>query len=114
MIEPSFGASLVAAGGAVSLPAAGFSAAVVAAVTLSPIAVPADPEDCMPSDRRTNALTKKHLAMPIHVRPRQGWTMATDHGKLKPVCQTERPDRANGPGIRCVPACDEELYQWQC
>jgi hypothetical protein len=54
--------------------------------------------------------------------PRQGWTTATNHGKLEPFvvwlpaegCQTERPDRANGPGTRCVPAFDEELYQCQC
>jgi hypothetical protein len=51
--------------------------------------------------------------------PRQGWTTATDHGKLEPllcgyllkVARLGRPDRSNGSGIRCVPAFDEEQYQ---
>jgi hypothetical protein len=34
--------------------------------------VPADPEDCVASCSRTNALTKDHLAMPIHVRRQAG------------------------------------------
>ena len=72
MIEPSFGASLVAAVGAASLPAPGFQAARIAAVTLSAVAVPADPENCVASDSRANPLPKDHLAMKIHVRPRTG------------------------------------------
>lgn len=72
MIELSFRASLVAVVGAASLLAAGFVTAGVAAVTLSVIAVPADPEHCVATDARTNALTKNDLAMTIHVRPEAG------------------------------------------
>ena len=72
MIEPSFRATLVAAVGTASLPAPGFQAARIAAVTLSAVAVPADPEHCMASKGRTNPLTKNHLAMTIHVRPEAG------------------------------------------
>jgi hypothetical protein len=72
MIELSFGASLVPVVGAASLFAAGFNATGLAAVTLSAVAVPADPEDGVASDSRTNPLTKDHLAMPIHVRRQAG------------------------------------------
>ena len=72
MIEPTFGASLVAAVGTASLPAPSFQAARVAAVTLSAVAVPADPEHCLASNGRTNPLPKHHLAMTIHVRPKAG------------------------------------------
>ena len=72
MIELSFRASLVPVVGAAALPAAGFRAAGFAAVALSPIAVPADPEDRVAADNRTNTLTKDHLAMKIHVRPGTG------------------------------------------
>ena len=68
MIELSFRASLVSGVGAAALPAPGFGAAGLAAVTLSAVAVPADPEDSVASDSRTNALTEDHLAMKIHVR----------------------------------------------
>jgi hypothetical protein len=72
MIELSFRASLVPVVGAAALPAAGFRAAGLAAVALSPIAVPADPEDRVAADNQTNTLTKDHLAMTIHVRPGTG------------------------------------------
>ena len=72
MIELSFGASLVSVVGAAALPAPGFQAARIAAVTLSAVAVPADPENCVASDSRANPLPKDHLAMKIHVRPRTG------------------------------------------
>ena len=72
MIELSFRAALMSVIGPAALPAPGLRAAVVAAVTLPAVAVPADPENCMASDRRTNALTKDHLAMPIHVRRQAG------------------------------------------
>lgn len=72
MIELSFQASLVAVIGAPSLPAAAFETAGVAAVTLSAIAVSADPEHCVATNARTNALTKNDLAMTIHVRPEAG------------------------------------------
>ena len=57
MVELSFRASLVS---------------VVGAASLSAVAVPADPEDCVASDSRTNPLTKDHLAMTIHVRRKAG------------------------------------------
>jgi hypothetical protein len=72
MIELSFGASLVPLIGAAALPPPGFGAAGFAAVALSPVAVPTDPEDSVAADNRTNTLTKDHLAMKIHVRPRTG------------------------------------------
>jgi hypothetical protein len=72
MIELSFGASLVPLIGAAALPPPGFGAAGLAAVALSPVAVPADPEDSVAADNRTNTLTKDHLAMKIHVHPRTG------------------------------------------
>ena len=72
MIELSLRASLVSVIGPAALPAAGFGATALATVALSPVAVSADPEDCVASDCRTNALTKNHLAMPIHVRPKAG------------------------------------------
>jgi hypothetical protein len=72
MIELSFGASLVPLIGAAALPPPGFGAAGFAAVALSPVAVPADPEDSVAADNRTNTLTKDHLATKIHVRPRTG------------------------------------------
>ena len=72
MIELSFRASLVPVVGAAALPAARFEAAGLAAVTLSAVAVPADPEDSVASDSRTNALTEDHLAMKIHVRREAG------------------------------------------
>jgi len=53
----NFQASLVAVIGAPSLPA---------------IAVSADPEHCVATNARTNALTKNDLAMTIHVRPEAG------------------------------------------
>ena len=72
MIEPSFGASLVAMVSTTALTAAGFEAARFAAVTLSAVAVPTDPEHRVASGCRTNPLTKNHLAMTIHVRPEAG------------------------------------------
>ena|ERR1700678_1649693 len=122
MIELSFRTALVPVVGAAALPAPGFGAAVVAAVTLSPVTVPADPENCVASDHRTNALTKDHLAMPIHVRRVAGldngdrsWQVRTSLLLWLPAegCQTGHPGRSNGPDIRCVPAFEEELYQWQ-
>ena len=76
MIKPSFRTPLGPEGtpavGAAALPAPGFSATGLAAITLPAVAVLADPEDCVASDNRTNALTKDHLAMPIHVRRQAG------------------------------------------
>ncbi len=73
MIEPSFGASLVAMVSTTALTAPGFETAAIAAVTPpSAVAVPADPEHRVTSDCRTNLLTKNHLAMTIHVRPEAG------------------------------------------
>ncbi len=72
MIELSFGTSLMAVVGAATLTAPGFNATGVATVTLPAVAVPADPEHCVASDSRTNALTKDDLAMPIHVRRQAG------------------------------------------
>jgi len=110
MIEASFGASLVAAVGAASLPAPGFQAARIAAVTLSAVAVPADPEHCVASKGRTNPLTKNHLAMTIHVRPEAGLDNGDRSWQVRTIvvwlpaegCQTERPGRSNGPGTPMI------------
>jgi hypothetical protein len=112
MIELAFRASLVPVIGAATLSAPRFRSAGFAAVTLPAVAVPADPEDCVASDSRTNALTKDHLAMKIHVRREAGldngdrsWQGKTSLlcGLPAEGCQTERPDRSNGPGTRRVP-----------
>jgi hypothetical protein len=120
MIELSFQASLVSVVGAPSLPAPSFRAAGFAAVTLSPVAVPADPEHCVASDSRTNALPKNHLAMTTHVRREAGldngdrsWQVKTSSlcGYLMKVA---RLDTRTAPTVRApdaFPAFDEELYQ---
>jgi hypothetical protein len=123
MIELSFRASLVAAVGAASLPATGFGSANVAAITLSAVAVSADPEHCVASNGRTNALTKNHLAMTIHVRPEAGldngersWQVKTSLlcGYLLKVARLSARTAPTARAPRCVPAFDEELYQEQC
>jgi len=86
MIEPALGASLVAAVGAAALRAPGFQAARIAAVTLSAVAVPADPEHCVASNGRTNPLTKNHLAMTIHVRPEAGLDNGDRSWQVRTVC----------------------------
>ena len=123
MIELAFRASLMAVVGVASLSAPGFGAAGFAAVTLSPVTVPADPENCVASDHRTNALTKDHLAMKIHVRREAGmdngdrsWQVRTSLlcGYLLKVA---RLSARTAPTVRApdaFPAFDEELYQWQC
>ena len=111
MIEFSFRTLLVPVVGAAALPAPGFRAATVAAVTLSAVAVPADPEDGAASDNRTNALTEDHLAMKIHVRREAGldigdrsWQVKTSLlcGYLLKVARLDARTASNGPGIRCV------------
>ena len=83
---------------------------------------PADPEDCVVSDRRANALTKDHLAMPIHVHRQAGldkggrsWQVKTSLlcGYLTKVARqsVRTASTVRAPG--CVPAFDEELYQCQ-
>jgi hypothetical protein len=62
----------MAAVGAAALPEPGFSAARGAAITLSAVAVSADPEHCVASHAEANPLTKHHLAMKIHARRQAG------------------------------------------
>jgi hypothetical protein len=117
MIEPPFGASLVAMVSTASLPAPGLQAARIAAVTLSTVAVPADPEHCVASNGRTNPLTKNHLATTIHVRPEAGldngdrsWQVRTSLlcGYLLKVARLEA---WTAPTVRApdVPAFDQTL-----
>ena len=122
MIEFSFRASLVPVVGAAALSPAGFCAAVVTAVTLSAVAVAADPEDRVTSDSRTNAFTKDHLAMPIHVRRQAGldngdrsWQGKTSLlcGYLMKVARLDARAALTARAIRYIPAFDEELYQGQ-
>jgi hypothetical protein len=122
MIKLSFRASLMSVVGAAFLSAAGFEAAGVAAVTLSAVAVPADPEHCVASDSRTNTLTKNHLATTIHVRRQAGldngdrsWQVKTSSlcGYLLKVARLgARPLQRRGPDK--FPPPKKELYQWQC
>jgi hypothetical protein len=123
MIEPSFGASLVTAIGTASLPTPGFQAARIAAVTLSAVAVPADPEHCIASNGRTNPLTKNHLAITIHVRPEAGLDNGDQSWQVKTsllcgyLLKVARLSARAAPTARvpyCVPAFEEELYQRQC
>ena len=86
MIEPSFGASLVAMVSTTALTAPGFETAAIAAVTLSAVAVPADPEHRVTSDCRTNTLTKNHLALTIHVRPEAGLDNSDRSWQVRTVC----------------------------
>ena len=83
MIELSFRASLVPVVGAAALTAPGFRAAGLATVALPAIAVPADPENCVASDSRTNPLPKDHLAMKIHVRREAGLDKGDRSWQLK-------------------------------
>jgi hypothetical protein len=122
MIELCFRASLMAAVGAAALPAAGFGAAAVAAVKLPAVAMPADPENRVASDSRTNALTKNHLALTIHVRPKgrldngdRSWQVRSSSlcGYLLKVA---RQDARTALTVRAPPhahsAFEEKLYQW--
>jgi hypothetical protein len=72
MIEPPFRTPLMPAVGAAPLPAPGFSAARFAAIALSAVAVPANPEHRVASHAETNPLTKYNLAMSIHARRQAG------------------------------------------
>jgi hypothetical protein len=112
MIELSFGASLVPLIGAAALPPPGFGAAGFAAVALSPVAVPTDPEDSVAADNRTNTLTKDHLAMKIHVRPSTGldngdqsWQVRTSSmcGYLLKVARLSARTASTVRVPRCVP-----------
>jgi hypothetical protein len=121
MIELPFRASLVPVVGAAALPPPGLRAAVVAAVTLPAVAVPADPEDGLASDSRTNALTEDHLAIPIHVRREAGldngdrsWQVRTSLlcGYLMKVAKLEARIASTVRVSAVFPAFDEKLYQW--
>jgi hypothetical protein len=121
MIELPFRASLVPVVGAAALPPPGLRAAVVAAVTLPAVAVPADPEDGLASDSRTNALTEDHLAIPIHVRREAGldngdrsWQVRTSLlcGYLMKVAKLEARIASTVRVSDVFPAFDEKLYQW--
>jgi hypothetical protein len=118
MIEFPFRASLVSVVGAAALPAPGFSAAAVTAVTLSPVAVPAYPEDCVASDSRTNALTKNHLALTIHVRREAGLDNGDRSWQVKTsllcgyLTKVARLDTRTAPTVRVsptLPAFDENF-----
>jgi len=120
MIELSLRASLMPVVGAAALPAAGFEAAVVTAITLSPVAVPADPENRVTSDCRTNPLPKDHLAMPIHVGRQAGldngdrsWQVRTSLlcGYLMKVARLDARAAPTARTSDAFPAFDEELYQ---
>ena len=104
MVEPSFRAPLVAAIGAAALSETGFGAARGAAIALSAITVPADPEHRVASNAEANPLTENHLAMKSHVRSHAGldngngsWQVRTIFDVWLPAegCQTGRPVASN-------------------
>jgi hypothetical protein len=122
MIELAFRASLVPVIGTATLSAPRFRSTGFAAVTLPAVAVPADPEDCVASNSRTNALTKDHLAMKIHVRREAGLDNGDRswQGKTSSLCgyllKVARLSARTAPTVRApdaFPAFDEELYQQQ-
>ena len=120
MIELSFRASLVAVVGAAALTAPSLGAAGLATVALPAIAVPADPENSVTSDGRTNALTEDHLAMKIHVRREAGLDNGDRSWQVKTsllcgyLLKVARLSARTAPTVRApdaFPAFDEELYQ---
>lgn len=66
MIEPPFGALLVATVGTPPLVHAGALTALVAAITLPPIAVSADEEHCVALVTEANSLPEYRFAMNCH------------------------------------------------
>ena len=72
MVHPSLRAPLVAAVGAAPLLESRFSAAGEAAIALSTITVPADPERRVASAAAANPLPENDFAMNRHVRPPRG------------------------------------------
>ena len=120
MIELSFGASLMAVVGAATLSPSGFGAAGFATVALSAVAVPADPEDSVTAEGRTNALTQDYLAIKIHVRRQAGldngdrsWQGRTSLlcGYLLKVARLSARTASTVRVLDVFPAFDEELYQ---
>jgi hypothetical protein len=122
MIQLSFGASLMAVVGSPALSPTRFGAAGFATVALSAVAVPADPEDGVASDSRTNALTEDYLAMKIHVRREAGLDNGDRSWQVKTsllcgyLLKVARLSARTAPTVRApdvFPAFDEELYQGQ-
>jgi hypothetical protein len=122
MIESSFPASLMAAVGTTALSATRFGAAGFATVALSAVAVPADPEDSVTADSRTNALTEDYFAMKIHVSRQAGLDNGDRswQGKTSLLCgyllKVARLSARTASTVRVpdvFPAFDEELYQQQ-
>jgi hypothetical protein len=122
MIEFSLRASLMAVVGAAALSATRFGAAGFATVALSAVAMPADPEDSVATDSRTNALTEDYLAMNIHARREAGldngdrsWQVKTSLlcGYLLKVARLSARTASTVRAPDIFPAFDEELYQKQ-
>jgi hypothetical protein len=72
MVEPSFRAALMPTVGRAALLEPGFGAASGTAITLSVIAVFADPEQRVASAAAANPLPENRLALVRHVRPKTG------------------------------------------
>ena len=72
MIQAPFQTPLVAVVGAASLPEPGLGATGEAAIALSTITVPADPERRVASAAAANPLPENDFAMNRHVRPQKG------------------------------------------
>jgi hypothetical protein len=72
MIQSPFPTALVAVVGAASLPEPGLGATGEAAIALSTITLPADPEHRVASAAAANPLPENDFAMNRHVRPQKG------------------------------------------
>ena len=120
MIEPAFGAPLVAAVGSPALPAPRFRAASRTAIALSSIAVRANPEHRLASLAAANALPKNHFAMNRHPPAQadfdngngscQGRT-SFDGGLLMKVAEPE-PRCSNGGVLFTRLPSHNTIFRW--
>jgi hypothetical protein len=114
MIELPFGASLMTVVGAATLPAPGFRAAGGRCSNAVPGRNAGRSRTRRGIGSRTNPMTKNYLAMTIHVRPEAGLDNGARSWQVKTSLLCGYLLQVARLSARCVPAYDEELYQWQC
>ena len=100
MVEAPFQTLLVAAVGAAPLLASGLGAAGGAAITLSAVTVPTDPEHGVASAAAANALTEDRYAMNHHPARRRAWTKQPNYGRLEPASMRGDPLKVAKPEPR--------------
>jgi hypothetical protein len=120
MIEPSFGALLVAAVGAPSLADSRMLTARGAAVALSAIAVRTDEEHCVTLAAEANSLPEYRFAMNCrHASSQADWTTALVSWQvgtssvwfhLSKGCRTRNP-AAPTAGFHPLPALDDKILR---